>query len=154
MSVNSNHPLNLLLRSRRCESLLPQRQNAILIDSYTSQTDGATIYIDFQSLARLNEIEALMRDLASGKSNCFALSELAGTYWLPPIREILLSISKSGLLVSTEQDGADLVCHWSGTAEDWLDSADKVRELARGPGHQYFEDRNLENPTVKLAYLE
>jgi hypothetical protein len=125
-----------------------------LLDSYNSPTDGPTIYIDVQSLARLNEIEALMRDLAAGKSTYFAFSELTDTYWVPPIREILLSISKSELLVSTEQDGADLVCHWSGTAEDWLDSADKVRELARGPGHQYFEDRNLENPTVKLAYLE
>ena len=140
--------------SQRREWLLPQQQNATLVDSYTSSTDGPTIYIDIQSLARLNEIEVLMRDLASGKSKCFALSELTDMYWVPPIREILLSISKAELLVTTKQDGDKLVCHWSGNAEDWLDSADKVRELASGPGHQYFEDRNLENPTVKLAYLE
>ena len=142
--------------SQRRERLLPQQQNTILLDSYTSPTDGATIYIDVQSLARLNEIEDLMRDLAFGKSKCFALSELAETYWVPPIREILLSISKYALLVTTEQDGAALICHWSGTAEDWLDSADKVREMARSgePCHQYFEDRNPENPMLKLAYLE
>ena len=117
--------------SQRRERLLPQRQNAILVDSYTSPTDGPTIYIDIQSLARLNEIEALMRDLASGKSKRFALSELTDMYWVPPIRQIVLSISKSGLLVTTKQEGDNLVCHWSGNTEDWLDSADKVHQMAR-----------------------
>lgn len=146
----------LLSMSQRRERLLPQRQDTILLDSYNSPTDGPTIYIDIQRLARLNEIEALMRDLAAGKSKGFAFSELTDTYWVPPIREILLSISKTELLIATEQDGAELVCHWSGTAEDWLDSADKICEMARSgePCHQYFEDRNVQNPTIKLAYLE
>jgi hypothetical protein len=94
--------------SQRRERLLPQRQNTILLDSYNSPTDGPTIYIDVQSLARLNEIEALMRDLAAGKSKCFAVSELTDTYWVPPIREISLSISKSELLVTAQQNGEEL----------------------------------------------
>lgn len=142
--------------SQRREELLPQRPNTILLDSYTSPTDGPTIYIDVQSLARLNEIEGVMRGLASGKFNHLALSELSETYWVPPMREIVLSISRSEILVTSVQDDSDLVCHWSGTVEGWLDSADKVHEMARfaRPCHQYFEDTNPENPTVKLAYLE
>lgn len=142
--------------SQRRERLLPQRQNTILLDSYNSPTDGPTIYIDVQSLARLNELEALMRSLESGRSKSFAFSELTETYWVPPIREILLSVSKSELLTRAKKNGAEIVCHWSGTVEDWLDSADKVRVLALSgtPCHQYFEDRDMKNPTVKLAYLE
>lgn len=142
--------------SQRRERLLPQRQNTILLDSYNSPTDGPTIYIDVQSPFRLNELEALMRNLANGKSKGFAFSELTDTYWVSPIRDILLSVSSSELLITAEKKGGEVVCHWSGTIDDWLDSADKVREMARSdsPCHQYFEDRNVKNPTIKLAYLE
>ncbi len=142
--------------SQRRESLLPQRQNTILLDSYDTPTDGFTVYIDVQSPIRLNQIEALMRELAVGGLKCFAFSEIKDTHWVPPIREILLSVSTSELLVTAERRDTELVCHWSGTTEDWLDSADKIREMARYgmPCHQYFEDSNIENPTVKLAFLE
>jgi hypothetical protein len=97
-----------------------------------------------------------MRDLAAAKLECFAFSELTDTHWIPPLREISLSVSRAELLVTAERSNAGLVCHWSGTTEDWLDSADKIREMARfgGPCHQYFEDSNLENPTLKIAFLE
>jgi hypothetical protein len=68
----------------------------------------------------------------------------------------LLSVSTAELLVTAERRNPELVCHWSATAEDWLDSADKLREMARSgtPCHQYFEDSNLKNPTLKIAFLE
>jgi hypothetical protein len=136
--------------------LLSQRANTILLGSYDSPTEGFTIYIDVQSPTRLNEIEGLMRDLAAGKSRSFAFSELTDTHWIPPLREILLSISTAELLVTAERRKPELVCHWSGTAEDWLDSADKIREMAcfGTPCHQYFEDSNVEDPTLKIAFLE
>jgi hypothetical protein len=142
--------------SQRRDRLLPQRPNTILLDSYDSPTDGFTIYIDVQSPTRLNEIEGLMRDLAAGRLKSFAISELMDTHWIPPLREILLSVSTAELLVTAERRKPELVCNWSGTAEDWLDSADKIREMAHfgRPCHQYFEDSNLENPTLKIAFLE
>jgi|GEM_PF-5385224 len=142
--------------SRRRDRLVPGQPSTIVLDSYVSSTDGPTIHIDVHSLSRLNELEATMRDLASGKLQRVALSQFEDTHWVPPLREIVLSLSTGEANVVNEQRGEQLVCTWMESAEGWLESAEKVAHMGECgmPCHQYFEGRHHDTVTVELAYLE
>jgi hypothetical protein len=64
--------------SRRRAELVPDQPNVVVLESYVSSSEGQTIHIDVQSLARLNELEALIQNLASGKLQRVLLSRIAG----------------------------------------------------------------------------
>jgi hypothetical protein len=63
--------------SRRRDELVPHQPNVVVLESYVSSSEGPTIHIDVQGLARLNELEALMQNLASGKLQRVLLSHIA-----------------------------------------------------------------------------
>jgi hypothetical protein len=60
--------------SRRREELVPGQPDVIVFDSLTSRSLGPTIHIDVQSLTRLNQLEAIMRKLASSEAQQVLLS--------------------------------------------------------------------------------
>ncbi|MGC1650527.1 MAG: hypothetical protein WA741_32290 [Candidatus Sulfotelmatobacter sp.] len=67
--------------SRRRDELVPNQSNVVVLESYVSSSEGPTIRIDVQSLARLNELEALLRSLASGKFQRVLLSHIVDAHW-------------------------------------------------------------------------
>jgi hypothetical protein len=140
---------------RRRDELVPDQSNIVVLESYV-QSDGPTIHIDVQSLARLNELEALTRNLASGKLQQVLLSHLADAHWVPPLEEIVLAVSERGSNVSNERHGERLVCKWTESAEGWMESAEKIAAMAASgePCHQYFEGRHADSVTIELAYRE
>jgi hypothetical protein len=141
--------------SRRRDELVPDQPNIVVLKSY-AQPDGPTIHIDVQNLARLNELEALTRNLASGKLQQVLLSRLADAHLVPPLEEVVLAISERGSNVTNERRGGRLVCKWTESAEGWLESADKIAVMAASgkPCHQYFEAPHADSVTIELAYLE
>ena len=141
--------------SRRRDELVPDQPNIVVLESYV-QPAGPTIHIDVQSLARLNELEALARNLASGASQQVLLSHLADVQWVPPLKEVVLAVSERGSNVRKERRDERLICKWTASAEGWLESAEKIAVMAASgePCHQYFEGPHADSVTIELAYLE
>jgi hypothetical protein len=127
-----------------------------VLESYISSTDGPSIRIDVQSLSRLNELEATMRNLGTGKLHRAAFSDLEDAYWVSPLREIVLTVSRGEAYVINENRGEQLVCTWKESSEGWLESAEKVACMGESgvPCHQYFEGRYQDSVTIELAYME
>jgi hypothetical protein len=115
--------------SRRRNELVPDQPNVVVLESYTSSSEGPTIRIDVQSLARLNELEALIQNLANGKSQRVLLSHIPAAHWVPPLEEIVLTVSEKDSNVSNENRGERLVCKWAESAEGWLESAEKIAAM-------------------------
>lgn len=141
--------------SRRRDELAPGQPNIVVLESYV-RSDGPTIHIDVQSLTRLNELEELTRNLASGKLHQVQLSHLADAHWVPPLEEVVLVISEGASNVRNESRGERLVCKWTDSADGWLESAEKIASMAASsePCHQYFEGPHSDSVTIELAYLE
>jgi hypothetical protein len=89
-----------------------------------SSSSGPAIHIDVQSLARLNELETIMRSLATGRSQRVLLSELADTRWVPPPREVVLTSAEATPDTRFEEHGEQLICKWTDSTEGRLESAD------------------------------
>jgi hypothetical protein len=142
--------------SRRRDELVPHQPNVVVLESYVSSSEGPTIHIDVQGLARLNELEALMQNLASGKLQRVLLSHIADAHWVPPLEEVVLNVSEKDSSVSNENRGDRLVCKWTESAEGWLESAEKIAAMVASgkPCHQYFKGSHADTATIKLAYLE
>lgn len=94
--------------SRRGDELVPHQPNVVVLESFVSSSEG-TIHIDVQSLARLNELEALTRNLASGRLQQVPLSHLSDAHWVPPLEEVVLAVSERGSNVRNERRGERLV---------------------------------------------
>jgi hypothetical protein len=99
--------------SRRRDELVPDQPNVVVLESYVSSSEGPTIHIDVQSLARLNELEALIQNLASGRLQRVLLSHIADAHWVPPLEEVVLTVSERDSNVSNENRGERLVCKWT-----------------------------------------
>ena len=142
--------------SRRRDELVPDQPNIVVLESYVSSSEGPTIHVDVQSLARLNELEALMQNLASGKLWRVLLSHIADAHWVPPLEEVVLTVSERDSNVSNEHRGERLVCKWTESAEGWLESAEKIAEMVASgkPCDQYFKSSHADSVTIELAYLE
>ena len=142
--------------SRRRDELVPDKPDVVVLESYLSSSERPTIHIDVQSLARLNELEALVQNLASGKLQRVLLSHIADALWVPPLGEVELTVSERDSNVSYENRGEHLVCKWIESTEGWLESAEKIAAMVASdrPCHQYFTSRHAASVTIELAYLE
>jgi hypothetical protein len=149
--------------SLRREELVPGRPEVIVFDSLTSRSTGPTIHIDFQSLTRLHQLEAIMRKLASRAAQQIPLAELGDTHWVPPLIDIVLAVGPNCVTpgIRYEKRGEGLACTWTNSVEGWLDSADETAVMIThgGPCHQYFNDRHAilgqaDCVTITIAFLE
>jgi hypothetical protein len=136
--------------------LVPDQPHIIVLDKYENSAEGPTIRIDIQSASRLNEMGVVFRKLANGELHEVALSELADVRWVPPLREVLLTVSGRGGIVVSGSSNDGLVCKWAESREGWLESAEKVTAMAESgrPSHQYFQGLCRDDLTVEVAYLE
>ncbi len=134
-----------------------------MLENYVSSSEGPTIHVDVQSVARLTELEAIMRNLGSGRSPRVRLSDLADTHWVDPLIDVVLSVAPRWATprIRYEKHGAQLICDWADSLEGWMDSADKTAAMmASGdPCHQYFSDRHAalrhaDSVTVEIGFLE
>jgi len=98
--------------SRRRDELVPGQPNVVVLESYGSSAKEPTIRIDIQSLARLIELEALMQNLASGNLQQVLLSNIEDAHWVPPLQEVVLTVSEKDSNVSNDHHGEHLVCKW------------------------------------------
>jgi hypothetical protein len=142
--------------SRRRDELVPNQPNVVLLESYVSSSEGPTIRIDVQSLARLNELEALLQTLASGKSQRVLLSHIVDAHWVYPLEDVELTVSERNSNLSYEHHGERLVCKWTESAEGWLESAEKITAMVASgkPCHQYFTSGHANSVSIELAYFE
>jgi hypothetical protein len=142
--------------SRRRGQLVPGQPNVIVFESYVSSRNDATVHIDVQSKARLNELEAIMRKLSAGDFKTIQLSAINEALWVSPLADVALTVSVRGSDVRTRRRGEQLVCEWTESAEGWLESTEKIAHMrASGkPCHQYFEGPPADSVTIELAYME
>ena len=143
------------MSNRRLQSL-PDRPHVIVFDEYENSAEGPTIRVDIQSASRLHDLEAIFRKLAVGNLHQTALSALPDGHWAPPLRELLLRVSRHSEVVMSGTSDSGLVCNWTETQEGWLEAAEKVAAMAesRSSCHQYFDGLGYNNVTVEVAYLE
>jgi hypothetical protein len=144
--------------SRRREELVAGQPNIIVLENYVG-SDGVTIRIDIQSLVRLNELEAIVRNMASGKFKKIGLSGLKETHWVAPLQEIVLTLSERNLgfkNIKNEDRGQKLICRWTEEPEGWLEAAEKIAFMAASdkPCHQYFRGWQADSVTIELGFLE
>jgi hypothetical protein len=153
---STNASVNSGRMSRRREQLVPGQPNVILFESYVCRGNDERVHIDVQSEARLNELEALTRKLSTGEVKTIHLSEIEGAHWVPPLADVVLTVSARGSDVRNRRRGERLVCEWRESLEGWLESTEKIVVMIASttPCHQYFEGPDADSVTVELAYLE
>ncbi len=149
--------------SRRRNELVPDQPRVVVLESYVSSPEGSTIRVDVQTLARLNELETIMRNLASGRSSRVLLSQLEDAHWVFPLTDVVLTVGPKWATprISYAKHGEQLLCEWTDSLEGWLDSADKTAAvIASGnPCHQYFSGRHAalrraNSVIIEIAFLE
>lgn len=128
----------------------------IVFESYVCRGNDVRVHVDIQSEGRLNELEAITRKLSIGELKTIHLSEIDGAHWVPPLADVVLTVSARGTDVSNHRRGGRLVCEWRESLEGWLESAEKIAVMIASttPCHQYFEGPHADSVTIELAYLE
>ncbi len=149
--------------SRRRTELVPDQPRVVVLESYVSSSEGATIRVDVQTAARLNELETIMRNLASGRSSRALLSQLGDTHWVYPLTDVVMTVGPRWATprISYVKRGEQLLCEWTDSLEGWLDSADKTAAIkaSGNPCHQYFSGRHAilrqaDSVIIEVAFLE
>lgn len=142
--------------SRRREQLVPGKPNVVVFESYLSSRNDATVHIDVQSEARLNELEAIARKLSTGEVKTVHLSEIEDAQWVPPLADVVLTISARSSDVRNRRRGEQVICEWAESVEGWLESTEKIAVMRASvmPCHQYFEGPHADSVTIELAYME
>lgn len=141
---------------RRREQLAPGKPNVILFDSYVVSGDDATVHIDIQSEARLSELEAITRKLSTGEVKTVHLSEMEEAQWVPPLADVVLTVSARSSDSRNRRLGERVVCQWTETVEGWLESTEKIAVMRASvtPCHQYFGGPHADSVTIEVAYRE
>ena len=142
--------------SRRREQLVPGKLNAIVFETYVTSGNDATIHIDVQSEARLNELETIARKLSTGEVQTVRLSELLDAHWVPPLAEVVLKVSARSTDVRNRGRGEQVICEWADSLDGWSVSTEKIAVMRASvmPCHQYFEAPHADSVTIELAYME
>jgi hypothetical protein len=142
--------------SRRREELAPGKPNVIVFESYVASGDDATVHLDFQSEPRLSELEAITRKLSSGEIKILHLSEMEDAHWVPPLTDVVLTVSTRSSDSRNRRLGEQVVCEWTETVEGWLESTEKIAVMRTSatPCHQYFGGPHADSVTIELAYRE
>jgi hypothetical protein len=149
--------------SRRRNELVPDQPRVVVLESYVSSSEGPTIRVDVQTGARLDELETIMRNLASGGSSRVLLSQLGDTHWVYPLKDVVLAVGPKWATprISYVKHGEQLLCEWTDSPEGWLDSADKTAAMTASgnPCHQYFSGRHAalrqaDSVSIEIAFLE
>ena len=100
-----------------------------MFESYVVSGDDVTVYIDVQSEARLSELGAITRKLSTGEVKSAHFSEMKDTHWVPPLADVVLTVSARSSDSRNRLLGEQVVCQWTETVEGWLESAED-RSLA------------------------
>lgn len=127
-----------------------------MFESYVSSRNDATVHIDVQSEARLNELEAIARKLSTGEVKTVHLSDLEDAHWAPPLADVVLTVSARSSEVRNRVSGEQVICEWAESVEGWLKSTEKIAVMRASvmPCHQYFEGPRADSVTIELAYME
>jgi hypothetical protein len=72
--------------------LVPDQPRVVVLESYVSSSEGPIIRVDVQTVARLNELETIMRNLAAGRTSRVLLSQLGDTHWVYPLTDVVLTV--------------------------------------------------------------
>jgi len=141
---------------RRREQLVPGRPNVIVFESYVSSRNDASVHIDVQSEARLNGLEAIVRKLSTGEVKTVHLSDLEDAHWVPPLADVVLTVSARSSDVRNRRRGEQVICEWTESVQGWLESTEKIAVMRASvmPCHQYFEGPHADSVTIELAYME
>lgn len=142
--------------SRRREQLVAGKPNVIVFETYVSSRNEVRVHIDVQSETRLNELEAIARELSRGGVKAVHLSSLGDAYWVPPLADVVLALSARGSDVRNRRRGDQVICEWTESVSGWLASAEKMAAMRTPvmPCHQYFEGPHPKSVTVELAFME
>ena len=142
--------------SRRREQLAPGKPNVIVFERYVVSGDDVTVHIDVQNEARLSELEAITRKLSTGEVESIHLSEMEDTHWVPPLADVVLTVSARSPDSRNRRLGEQVVCQWTETVEGWMESTEKIAVLRTSvtPCHQYFGGPHADSVTIELAYRE
>jgi|SRR5215471_21283169 len=142
--------------SQRRVQLVPGKPNVIVFESYVSSRNDVTVHVDVQSEVRLTELEAIARKLSTGEVKTVHLSDLEDTHWVPPLADIVLTVSARSSDVRNRRGGEQVICEWTESVEGWLESTEKIAVMGASvrPCHQYFEGPHADSVTIELAYME
>jgi hypothetical protein len=127
-----------------------------VFESYVVSGDDATVHIDVQSDARLSELEAITQKLSTGEVKTIHLSEMEDAHWVPPLADVVLTVSARNPDSRNRRLGEQVLCEWTESVEGWLESTEKIAVMRTSatPCHQYFGGPHADSVTIELAQRE